>query len=207
LLIFSIFLIIIASLGINITSFIAGIGIGGIAIAFALQNILEELFSSFSIYLDKPFKKGDFIKIGDDIGEVIDIGIKSTRIKTLNGQELIVPNKEITRTRINNFKRMEERRGVFTLLVEYSTPAKKLKTIPQKIIKIISKEKDARVDRVHFKEFGDSGLVFEIVFYVKTNNYKLFMDIQERINLQIKELFDKEKIKFAFPSRTLYKGK
>src|SRR3989344_2568023 len=120
-------LLVLSNLGVNITPLITGLGIGGIAIAFALQNILEDLFSSFTIYFDKPFKKGDIILIGQDRGEVKHIGLKTTRIQTLEGEELIVSNRELTNTRIRNLKRMEKRRVIFTLGVEYSTNLKKLK--------------------------------------------------------------------------------
>lgn len=195
---------ILSNLGFNVTSLVAGLGIGGIAVALALQNILTDIFASFSIYFDKPFRVGDFIIVGNDLGTVQKIGIKTTRIKTLQGQELIVSNKELTETRINNYKRMEKRRIVFTFGVTYDTSSKKLKKIPQIIAEIIKKIKLADLDRVHFKEYGDFSLNFEIVYYVNSSDYTTYMDIQQKINLAIKERFEKEKIEMAFPTQTIH---
>lgn len=198
------FLLILSNLGFNITSLIAGLGIGGIAIAFALQNILEDLFSSFTIYFDKPFRKGDFIIIGQDMGIVKHIGIKSTRIQTLQGQELVVSNKELTSARINNYKKMERRRIVFAIGVEYSTSVKKLKLIGQIVRNVFKKIKLTQLDRVHFKEFGPFSLNFELVYYLDTNDYNKYMDTQEIINLAIKRQFEKHGIVMAFPTQTIY---
>ncbi len=197
-------LLVVSNLGFDVTSLFVGIGIGGIAIAFALQNILADLFSSFSIYFDKPFEEGDFIIVGSDMGIVKRIGFKSTRIKTLHGQELVVSNKELTSTRINNYKKMQRRRIVFNVGVEYSTPRKKLEKIPAIIRKIIDDIELADIDRVHFKEFADSSLNFEVVYYVDIADYNKYMDIQQEINLNLVSAFEKENIAFAFPSRTVY---
>lgn len=201
------FLLILSNLGFNITSLVAGLGIGGIAIAFALQNILEDLFSSFTIYFDKPFKKGDFIIIGQDMGIVKHIGIKSTRIQTLQGQELVVSNRELTNTRINNYKRMERRRIVFSFGVEYDTSVRKLKLINQIVGSIFKKIKMTQLDRIHFKEFGQFSLNFEVVYYLDTNDYNKYMDTQEAINLAIKRQFEKHGIVMAFPTQTIYMKK
>ncbi|MFW6220220.1 MAG: mechanosensitive ion channel family protein [Nanoarchaeota archaeon] len=197
-------LMLLSNLNFNISSLIAGLGIGGIAIAFALQSILSDLFSSFSIYFDKPFTEGDFIIIGEDMGVVKKIGIKSTRIQTLQGQELIVSNKELTSIRINNYNKMSKRRIAFFIGVEYSTPKKKLEKIPKIIEKIIQKIELSEFDRAHFKSFGDFSLNYEIVYYVDTSDYTKYMDIQQQINLALVSAFEKEKIEFAFPSRTIY---
>lgn len=197
-------LLILSNLGVNITSLVAGLGIGGIAIAFALQNILEDLFSSFTIYFDKPFKKGDFIIIGQDMGVVKHIGIKSTRIQTLQGQELVVSNRELTNTRINNYKRMERRRIVFAFGVEYSTSVGKLKLIDILVKNIFKKIKLTQLDRIHFKEFGPSSLNFEVVYYLDSSDYNKYMDTQEAINLAIKRQFEKRSIVMAFPTQTIY---
>ncbi|MBI2110536.1 mechanosensitive ion channel family protein, partial [Candidatus Woesearchaeota archaeon] len=197
-------LLVLSNLGVNITPLITGLGIGGIAIAFALQNILEDLFSSFTIYFDKPFKKGDIILIGQDRGEVKHIGLKTTRIQTLEGEELIVSNRELTNTRIRNLKRMEKRRVVFTLGVEYATNLKKLKSINNIIANIIKKIDKIEFERVHFKEFGDFSLIYEIVYYVNDKDVKTYMDIQERINFAIKEKFEKEGIQIAFPTQIIH---
>ena len=130
-------IIVLQNLGYNVSTLVAGLGIGGVAIAFALQNILTDIFSSFSIYFDKPFQVGDYIVIGNDSGVVEKIGIKSTRIKTLQGQELVMSNKELTESRVNNYKKMEKRRVSFSFGVEYGTPVEKLKKIP-KLLKVLS---------------------------------------------------------------------
>jgi len=198
------FLVILSNMGFNISSLLAGVGISGIAIAFALQKILEDVFSSFTIYFDKPFEEGDFIIIGTDMGIVEHIGIKSTRIRTLQGQELIVSNKELTSVRINNYKRMQRRRIVFSFGVEYKTSVKKLEQIKE-IVKKIFKEIDlADLDRVHFKAFGDSSLLYEVVYYLNSPEYNDYMDTQEDINLKLKEKLEKLKVNFAYPTQTVY---
>ncbi|MEA3430618.1 MAG: mechanosensitive ion channel family protein [Nanoarchaeota archaeon] len=196
-------LLLLQNFGFNITTLIAGIGVGGIAIAFALQKVLEDIFASISIYFDKPFKPGDFIVIGDDSGSVEHIGIKSTRIKTLQGEELVVSNRELTGTRIRNFKKMEDRRVVFSLGLTYDTKATALKKVPGIITKIFDKVKLGTLDRCHFKSFGDFALNFEIVYHVGSTDYDDFMNVQQDLNLLIKQEFDKAKIDMAFPTQTV----
>lgn len=197
-------LLILSNLGYDISPMIAGLGVGGIAIAFALQNVLTDVFASFSIYFDKPFKKGDFIIIGSDMGTVEKIGIKSTRIRSLKGQELVVSNKELTETRVHNYKKMKKRRIAFSFGVTYETPSKKLKKIPGITKSAIDGIELAEFNRTHFKDFGDSSLNYEVVYYVLTGDYRNYMDIQQQINLSIVEKFEKEKIEMAYPTRTLY---
>lgn len=197
-------LLVLSNFGINITSLIAGLGVGGIAIAFALQNILSDLFSAFTIYLDKPFKVGDYIVLGTDSGTVKNIGLKSTRIQTLQGEELIVSNHELTNTRINNFKKMKKRRILFGFGVEYGTSSQKLKKINEIITKIFDQVKIAELDRVHFKDFGDFSLNYEIVYFLNSKEYDVFMDTQEQINLAIKDKFEKEGIEMAFPTQVIH---
>ncbi len=198
------FLMILSNIGINITSLVAGLGVGGIAIAFALQNILQDIFSSFTIYFDKPFKPGDFIIIGQDMGIVENIGIKTTRIKTLQGQELIVSNRELTNTRINNYKRMEKRRIVFDIGVEYETTSQQLRNGKKRIQEIFKKIDLVDLDRVHFKKFADFSLVYEIVYYLNSSDYTTYMDKQEEINFKIKDAFEEEGIVMAFPTQTIH---
>lgn len=197
-------LMVLSNLGVDITSLVAGLGIGGIAIAFALQNILTDLFSSFAIYFDKPFLVGDFIEVGSHSGTVEKIGIKSTRIRSTTGEELIISNKELTSVRIQNYKRLTERRLRFSIGVLYETPTEKLRAIPNIIQSIIEAAPKTRFDRVHFKEFADSALTFEISCYIQTSAYGEFMDIRQEINLGIFEKFKKEGIVFAYPTQTLY---
>jgi small-conductance mechanosensitive channel len=200
-------LFVLSNMGVNVTSMIAGLGVGGIAIAFALQNILADLFSSFALYFDKPFVPGDFIIVGEHMGVVQKIGIKTTRIKALQGEEIVVSNQELTSARVQNFKKMEERRISFSFGVVYQTPTEKLKLIPAMVGEIIGSVEMARLDRVHFKQFGDSALSFEVVYYVLTPDYTAYMDIQQEINLKIKEKFEQEKIEMAYPTQTIYLAK
>jgi len=197
-------LLMLSNLGINITSLVAGLGISGIAIALALQNILGDLFSSFAIHFDKPFVEGDYIVTGSESGTVEKIGIRTTRIRALQGEEIVISNQELTSARIQNFKKMKERRATFSISVTYETPAEKLKKIPEIIRNIVDKVDNARFDRSHFKSFGDSALEFETVFYITSNEYKEYMDVQEAINLKIYRAFEQENIEMAYPTQTLY---
>ncbi|NJD52960.1 MAG: mechanosensitive ion channel family protein [Candidatus Methanoperedens sp.] len=185
---------IISNLGYNVSTLIAGLGIGGLAIAIALQNILSDIFASFSIYFDKPFQAGDFITFADESGTVKRIGLKSTRIQTLHGEELIVSNKQLIESKVHNHKRMELRRVVFNLGIAYGTPNEKLEKIPVIIKKIIDNIKVIKFDRVHLVKFGDFSLVFEIVYYVKTRDYSKHTDVRHVINMAINEQFSKEGI-------------
>lgn len=196
--------LILANMGYNVTSLIAGLGVGGIAVALALQNILGDLFGSLVIYFDKPFKIGDFIVIGDQMGTVNKIGVKTTRIQTPQGEELVVSNSELTKTWIRNFGVMQKRRNVQNIGVTYDTPAEKLKRIPEMLIEAVKQEAGVECDRVHFKNFGDSSLVFEVVYYILSGDYVEYMDKQQSINLRIVERFNKENIEMAFPTQTVY---
>jgi len=198
------FVLVLSNMGYNISTILAGLGIGGIAIALALQSILGDIFAAFSLYFDKPFQKGDFIIIDNDMGTVKHIGIKTTRIETLQGQELVVSNKELTDKRINNYKKMEKRRVAFGFGVTYQTPTAKLKKIPDNVKKIINSIKGVEANRIHFKQFGDSSLNFEVVYYIDSNDYNVYMDVQQEINLKIKQEFEKEKIEFAYPTQTIF---
>lgn len=200
-------LFLIDNLGYDITTLIAGLGIGGIAIALATQTILGDLFSYLVIFFDKPFEIGDFIILDDKMGTVELIGIKTTRIRTLGGEQLVCSNTDLTNSRVHNYKRMQERRIVFSLGVVYDTSADKLRAIPGLIKEIIEGIEGTRFDRAHFKSFGDFSLNFEVVYYVLSPDYNKYMDIQQRINIQIFEVFDKNRIGFAFPTQTLYVSK
>ncbi|MFP4524383.1 MAG: mechanosensitive ion channel family protein [Candidatus Woesearchaeota archaeon] len=197
-------LLILDNLGYNVSALLAGVGIGGIAIAFALQGVLSDLFASMSIYFDKPFEVGDFLIIGGDMGTVKKIGIKSTRLQTLQGQELVVSNQELTSTRINNYKKLEKRRVAFKFGVTYDTPATKLKRIPGMVERIVKDKELAEFDRAHFKEFADSSLLFEVVYYLNSSDYKEYMDTQQDINLDIVKAFNKAKVEMAFPTTTVH---
>ncbi len=192
------------NLGINVTGLIAGLGVGGIAIALAIQNILGDLFASLSIVLDKPFVIGDFITVDDHLGTVEHIGLKTTRLRSLSGEQIVVSNADLLKSRIRNFKRMYERRIVFSIGVTYETPYDKLASIPSIIRQIIETQSDVQFDRVHFKQYGDWSLNYEIVYIVKSPDYTKYMDIQQAINLEIYRRFQNENIEFAYPTRTLY---
>jgi small-conductance mechanosensitive channel len=197
-------LLIFSNLGYDTSALLTGLGIGGIAIALALQTVLSDVFAYFSIHIDKPFRLGDFIAIGSDMGVVEKIGIKTTRIRTLQGQELVVSNRELTDSRINNYKKMEQRRISFTFGVDAETPTAKIKKIPGMVEKIITKLEHATFDRVHFQKFSDFSLVFEVVYYMKTPDYDLFMDTQQDINIGIMESLEKQGINMPYPTQTVY---
>lgn len=192
------------NLGVELTPVITGMGIGGIALALAVQNILGDLFGSLSILLDKPFVVGDFIIVGDQLGTVERIGLKTTRVRSLHGEQLVFANSDLLNSRIRNFKRMFERRIVFSIGVVYGTPYAKLERIPMLIREIIEKEELARFDRSHFRDYGDFSLNFETVYWVKSPDFNVYMDIQQQINLEIYRVFEAEEIEFAFPTRTVH---
>jgi small-conductance mechanosensitive channel len=195
------------NLGFKISAVVAGLGIGGIAIALAAQAVLGDLFSYFVIFFDKPFKIGDFIIVGDKVGVVEYTGIKTTRIRALSGEQIVFSNTDLTNSRVHNYKKMERRRVVFKLGVVYQTPSRKLKMIPQIVKEIIEKQEDTVFDRGHFASYGDFSLNFEFVYYVSGSDYNKYMDIQQSINLTIFETFEKEEIEFAYPSQTLFVNK
>lgn len=196
-------LLVLDNSGINITSLVAGLGIGGIAVALAMQNILGDLFASLSIVIDKPFVIGDFIVVDQLKGTVEHIGLKTTRLRSLGGEQLIFSNNDLLKSRIQNHKRMVERRIVFGFGVSYRTLPEKLSLINDIVRKIIMKQEMARFERVHFKEYGESALNFEVVYFVKNQDYNLYMDIQQAINVGILCSFRQEGIEFAYPTRTL----
>lgn len=202
----ALFIIALQNLGINVTSLIAGVGIGGIAIALAVQNILGDLFASVSIMLDKPFIVGDFIIVDEHAGNVENIGLKSTRVRSLSGEQLVFSNNDLLSSRIKNYKQMQERRILFTIGVTYDTPSEKLESIPIIIKEIIDKLEKTRFDRAHFKEFGDFSLNFEIVYYMLVPTYIDYVDAQQAINLELYRRFEKEEIEFAYPTQTILLG-
>lgn len=191
------------NLGVDITTLIAGLGISGIAVALALQNILGDLFASFSIVFDKPFVIGDFIIIDDYMGTVEHIGLKTTRIRSLSGEQLIFSNADLLKSRIRNYKRMFERRVVFSLGVVYQTPYDKITRIPEMIRQAVDKNDKVRFERAHFQAFGDYALLFEVVYWIRDPDYTIYMDIQQAINLDMLKQFSEAGIEFAYPTQTL----
>jgi small-conductance mechanosensitive channel len=192
------------NLGIRVTALIAGLGVGAVAVALAAQSILADIFNSVAILLDKPFEVGDFIIVGDFLGTVERIGIKTTRVRSLTGEEVVISNAELVGSRIRNYGRMQERRILFTIGVTYQTPLEKLKTIPGIVREVIEAQEKVRFDRAHFKEYGAYSLDFEVVYYVLSREYNTYMDIQQQINLGLFERFEKEGIEFAYPTQTLF---
>ncbi|HSL19636.1 MAG TPA: mechanosensitive ion channel family protein, partial [Methylomirabilota bacterium] len=191
------------NLGYDVTALVAGLGIGGVAVALALQSVLGDLFASLSIALDKPFVTGDFIIVDDKLGTVSNIGLKTTRLASLSGEQLVFSNSDLLSSRIQNYKRMEERRVPFTVGVLYQTPVERLEEIPGLARSIIEATEHTRIDRAHFKGFGDSAYIFEFVYYVLAPDYNLFMDCQQQINLGLCRAFEERGIEFAYPTRTL----
>lgn len=191
------------NLGVNISSLVAGIGIGGIAVAMASQAVLGDAFSALCIYLDKPFETGDFIIVDDCMGTVENIGLKTTRIRSLSGEQLVFANADLTKSRVKNYKRMQTRRIVFKIGIIYQTPLEKVKKVPD-IIKAVLNKAQVNTDRVHFQSFGDSALIFETVYFVLSADYNVYMDKQQTINLDIMQEFQREGIEFAYPTQTLY---
>jgi small-conductance mechanosensitive channel len=197
-------LAILQNLGVEISALITGLGIGGIAVALAVQNVLGDILASLSIVLDKPFVLGDFLIVGDLMGTVEHVGLKTTRIRSLSGEQLVVSNNDLLSSRIRNYKRMRERRVVFNFGVTYETPLEKLELIPLIVKEAITSQDRIRFDRCHFFKYGDSSLDFETVYYVDDPDYNLYMDIQQRVNLLLFKRFSEEAIGFAYPTRTLY---
>lgn len=200
------FLLILDNLGFDVTALVAGLGIGGVAVALAAQSVLGDLFASLAIVLDKPFEVGDFIIFGDGyLGTVERIGIKTTRIRALSGEQLVVANGDLLNSRIRNYKRMQQRRIVFSIGVTYETPADKLARIPAMLKQIIEAQGDkSRFDRAHLRSFGDFAINYEVVHWVQSADYNVYMDVQQDINLAIIECFANEGIEFAYPTQMLH---
>jgi small-conductance mechanosensitive channel len=200
----SVTILVLSACGVEVTPLLAGLGVGGIAVGFALQKILGDIFCSVAIVLDRPFEVGDFIITGDHMGTVERIGVKTTRVRSLEGEQIIFPNSNLLDSRIRNCKRMTERRVVFSFAMPYATPVAALERIPGLVKEIIQGIERTRFDRAHFAAFGDSALHFEVVYYVLDPDYNLSMDIQQQINLALFRQLDERGVSFAFPSRRLY---
>lgn len=194
-------LILLQNLGVQVSVLLGGMGLAGLAVGFALQTILEDIFAFFSIYFDRPFEIGDFVIFEDEMGTIEKIGIKSTRVRTLQGQELVVSNRELTSKQIHNYRKMQERRIVFTFGITYETDFQKLKKVNKIVKKIFNNIKAARLDRVHFHEYGDFSLNYEVVYYVLSKDYYDYMDTQEAVNLALFKEFESEGIDFAYPTK------
>ncbi|MGD9943724.1 MAG: mechanosensitive ion channel family protein [Burkholderiaceae bacterium] len=192
------------NLGVNITAFVASLGIGGVAVALALQTILSDLFASLSIGIDKPFEVGDFVIFGDTLGSIEHIGLKTTRLRSLGGEQIICSNTELLKQTIRNYKRMQQRRVVFGFRISYQTEYRRVSEIPGIVKQIIDGIDGARFDRAHFKSFGTEALEYEVVYYVLSADFNRYMDIQQEINLQLFKALEERKVHFAFPARTIH---
>jgi small-conductance mechanosensitive channel len=196
------------NLGYDVTTVIAGLGVGGIAVALAAQNILGDLFNYLVIFFDRPFEIGDFIIVDDKMGTVEYIGIKTTRLKSLSGEQLVFSNSDLTSSRIHNYKRMQRRRIVFKLGVVYQTSLEQVKQIPGVLRQAVEAQNEAEemvlFDRAHFASYGDSSLNFEVVYNVLSADYNKYMDVQQAINFRVYEAFERLGVEFAYPTRTLH---
>ena len=191
------------NIGVKVTSLITGLGIGGVAIAFAAQSALTDIFCFFTIFFDKPFEIGDFIIAGDHSGTVEHIGVKTTRLRALGGEQLVVSNTDLTGSRIRNYKTMQQRRVCFTLGVTYDTPNEKLQELPKRIQAIVEATQDVSFSRAHFASFGAYSLNIEVVYFVLSSEYERYMDVNQAINLAIKAEFERYGVQFAFPTTTV----
>ena len=197
------FLLLLDNLGFNVSTLLAGLGVGGIAVGLALQNILGDLFSSLSIVLDKPFQIGHFIVIDGFSGTVENIGLKTTRIRSIGGELLVFSNTDLTKARLRNYRHMQERRISFAFGVGYETPPDVMEQIPARVREAVQKQEQTRFDRAHFKDFGESALNFEVVYWMTTSDYTVYMDTQQAINLELMRTFASLGVGFAFPTRTV----
>jgi small-conductance mechanosensitive channel len=186
-----------------IAGLVGALGVGSLAVAFAVQNILGDVFSSMAIILDKPFRVGDFVKAGETLGVIEHIGVKTTRIRSLSGEQVVLSNSDLLKSRIHNFKQFKERRVVFRLRVVYQTPRDLLERIPGMLREAVDEVPRTRFDRAHFAEYGEFALTFEVVYYVLTPDYAIYMDTQQAINLGIHRRFEEAGVSFAYPTQEL----
>jgi len=197
-------LVVLDNVGFDITTIVTGLGIGGIAIALAVQNVLGDLFSALSIVLDKPFVVGDFIVLDQFMGTVEHVGLKTTRLRSISGEQIIIGNSDLLKSRIRNFQRLQERRVLFVVGVQYDTPPEKAERIPGIIREVVSAQRLVRVDRSHLARLSESSIDFETVYYFSSPDYNLYMDTQQAIVLELLRRFAAEGIQFAFPTRTVF---
>ncbi len=197
-------LLVLDNFGVDVTALIAGLGVGGIAVALAVQNVLGDALGALSIVLDKPFVVGDFIVVDELAGTVEYVGLKTTRVRSLSGEQLVFANSDLLKSRIRNFKRLFERRILFSFGVVYQTTRAQLADIPGIVRQVVEAQTDTRFDRAHFKKYGDSSLDFEVVYYVLVPDYNRYMDIQHAINLGLFDAFASRGIEFAYPTRTIF---
>lgn len=200
-------LVILDNLGVDVTTLVAGLGIGGVAFALAIKNILSDLLSSVTIMLDRPFEVGDYIVVGDTGGTVENIGIRSTRLRASSGEQLVFGNDDLLTSRIRNMKRMDDRRAVVSLRVGYETAPDKIERIPEMVQNIVEKRDNVRFDRAHITALGDSALTVEGIYYLTDPDFKLFLDTQQAVNLEIIRAFERHGIEWALPAQTVHVNK
>lgn len=189
------------NLGVNITALVAGLGIGGIAVALAVQAVLGDLLASISIALDKTFVVGEFLIVGAEMGTVEKIGIRSTHLRSLGGEQIIISNADLLKSRVRNYGRMYERRVLFTIGVTYETPRDRLQQIPAILEAAVRMQDKTRFERSHFVAYGDFALTFETVYFVRDADYTVYANVQQAINFQILDEFARLGIEFAYPTR------
>jgi len=193
-------LMLLTNLGVKVGPLIAGLGIGGVAIALALQNLLGDLFASLSIALDKPFRVGDFLAIGEERGTVEQIGIKSTRLRSVTGEQIVMSNGDVLKSRVRNYGLIPERRAELQLRIAYETPRKLIAEVPKMIEAAIRAENKVRFERAHFARYGDYAFIFEAVYYVQDSELQAFMDAQQSINLRLLDEFSRRGVTLAYPT-------
>lgn len=197
-------LLVLSNLGVELSAVVAGLGVGGVAAALAVQSILGDVFAGLFMYFDRPFDIGEFVIVGDVLGTVQTIGLRTTRINSLSGEKIILPNGDLAKRSIRNYGRMSERRIVFGVGIEYNLPAEKIELARNILEEAVKNQPDVRFDRAHFKGFGAYSLDYEIVYYVLSGDYNVYMDRQQAMNLEIYRRFEAEEIPFAFPTQTLH---
>lgn len=190
--------------GVDVGTLIAGLGVVGIAVALAAQNILSDLFASLSIILDKPFVIGDYVAVDDYQGEIENIGLKTTRVRSLTGEEMVFSNSDLLSSRIRNYKSMTRRRVKLNIGITFQTPYEQVASIPDIIQEMVEAHDEATFGYTYFKEYGASSLNFETVYHVETGDFNVFKDIQQSINLDLYKRFEEEGIKFAYPTQTVH---
>ena len=194
---------ILANLGVNITALVASLGVGGIAVALAVQTLLSDLFASMSIGVDKPFEIGDFVVFGSEAGTVERIGLKTTRIRSLSGEQVVCSNTNLLNQTLHNYKRMNTRRIVFKFGLAFDTPAERVREVAARVRQIIEGIEGTRFDRAHFLGFEESQLAFEVVHIVQSADYNVYMDIQQEINLGLLQALHELEVRLAYPTRRL----
>jgi len=197
-------LLVLANFGVDITALVAGLGVGGIAVALAVQKVLGDLLASFSILLDKPFVVGDSVVVGDLNGTVLKVGLRTTRLRSVSGEEIVISNSDLLASRIRNYRRLEERRVLFRLGLVYGTPPEALAALPGWVAEVVADAADTRFDRCHFVGFGDSGLLVEVAYFVTRPDYASFMDVQHRVNLALYQGLAARGLSLAYPTQTLH---